>query len=507
MLIFDQFEEVLTLDSTDREAKLSFFQQLGAALRNRDVWALFVIREDYLAGLEPYTRPIPTRLSNTYRLDLLGVEAAHQAIEGPAHSAQVRFTEDTADRLVDDLRRIQVQQPDGTMLEVPGPNIEPVQLQVVCYRLWQNLAADDAEIDANDLATIGDVNQSLAEYYASWVAEASRDTAVSERTIRAWFEHQLITESGIRSQVLMQPEASSGLENKAIWKLVDAHLVRAENRRNVTWFELAHDRLVAPIRQNNAAWFETNLSDLQRQAELWERSKRSDSLLVIGAALTAHLAWAEAHTGELNASEKEYLQASQEAEKLANEKIQQQEELKRLELERSRAEEKARNAARLRRLLIAAVFAAAAALVFAVFAFSQRSQAVQQRSLAQQNAATANAASTESAGNEAEAKGNLIVAQTQEAIAAAQKATAELARATATAALGTAVADRQIASEKEAVALTAQAKEAIERARAETNAKLANSRQLAAESEGMLNSNPRLAGLLAVEAYRTSDTR
>ena len=56
-----------------------------------------------------------------------------------------------------------------------------------------------------------------------------------------------------------------------------------------------------------------------------ERSKRSDSRLVIGAALTAHLAWAEAHTGELNASEKEYLQANQEAEKLANEKIQQQE--------------------------------------------------------------------------------------------------------------------------------------------------------------------------------------
>ena len=142
------------------------------------------------------------------------MEAAHQAIEGPAHSAQVRFTEDTADRLVDDLRRIQVQQPDGTMLEVPGPNIEPVQLQVVCYRLWQNLAADDAEIDANDLATIGDVNQSLAEYYASWVAEASRDTAVSERTIRGWFEHQLITESGIRSQVLMQPGKAAGWRTK-----------------------------------------------------------------------------------------------------------------------------------------------------------------------------------------------------------------------------------------------------------------------------------------------------
>ena len=108
-------------------------------------------------------------------------------------------------------------------------------------------------------------------------------------------------------------------------------------------------------------------------------------------------------------------------------------------------------------------------------------------------------ASTESAGNEAEAKGNLIVAQTQEAIAAAQKATAELARATATAALGTAVADRQIASEKEAVVLTAQAKEAIERARAEANSKLANSRQLS-PGPRIYDFQPGLAKLLAVEA-------
>ena len=32
-LIFDQFEEVLTVNTTDREAKIAFFQQLGSALR------------------------------------------------------------------------------------------------------------------------------------------------------------------------------------------------------------------------------------------------------------------------------------------------------------------------------------------------------------------------------------------------------------------------------------------------------------------------------------------
>ena len=37
---------------------------------------------------------------------------------------------------------------------------------------------------------------------------------------------------------------SAGLENTVIDDLVNAHLVRAEARRNMTWYELAHDRLI-----------------------------------------------------------------------------------------------------------------------------------------------------------------------------------------------------------------------------------------------------------------------
>jgi hypothetical protein len=44
LLIFDQFEEVLTRDPTDRAAKEAFFKELGAALRDRGRWALFAMR-------------------------------------------------------------------------------------------------------------------------------------------------------------------------------------------------------------------------------------------------------------------------------------------------------------------------------------------------------------------------------------------------------------------------------------------------------------------------------
>ena len=76
LLVFDQFEELLTLDPTDQEAKWVFIRQVGQALRNEGRWALFGIREDFLGALEPYLPAIPTRLTATYRLDLLRAETA-----------------------------------------------------------------------------------------------------------------------------------------------------------------------------------------------------------------------------------------------------------------------------------------------------------------------------------------------------------------------------------------------------------------------------------------------
>ena len=84
LLVFDQFEELLTLDPTDAAAKAEFMRQVGEALQNQGRWALFGIREDFLGALEPYLPAIPTRLAATYRLDLLRAEAAAQAIEAPA---------------------------------------------------------------------------------------------------------------------------------------------------------------------------------------------------------------------------------------------------------------------------------------------------------------------------------------------------------------------------------------------------------------------------------------
>jgi WD40 repeat protein len=310
LFIFDQFEEIMTVDPTDLPAKADFFEQLGTMLRNRDRWALFVMRDDYVAGLQSYLHYLPTRLRTRFRLDLPGPKAARQAIQQPAREAGITFEDAAAEQLVNDLRLVQVQRFDGTIAEQPGPAVEPVQLQVVCYRLWQHLPANKTHIEPADITALGDVDVALAAFYADQVALVTQKTGVRERLIRDWFEHQLITRQGIRGQVLQEAAQSQGLDNRAIYGLIDAHLVRAEKRRGATWFELAHDRLIAPVRSDNEQWFAQNLSELQRTAALWLRQGYPDNLLLVDAQLKQAEQWLATYTEALTDNEQEFLEAS-----------------------------------------------------------------------------------------------------------------------------------------------------------------------------------------------------
>ncbi|MEW6029055.1 MAG: hypothetical protein AB1554_06170 [Chloroflexota bacterium] len=309
VLVFDQLEEIVTSNPTDRAGKMDFFAQIGEALRDRNLWALFIIREDYLAGLDPFLRPVPTRLSNRYRLDLLDAQAAIQAIRQPSLDAGVGFDETAARRLVDELRRVRVQQPDGTTAEQLGIYVEPVQLQVVCRRLWTMRIVGDKEITLKEVEEAGSVDTALGDYYDFQVESVAADAQYPERKIREWIDRKLITQQGIRGQVQMAPGASEGLPNEVIQKLQEAYLVRGEQRGGSTWFELAHDRLIRPIRLSNESWFKDNLNAFQRQADAWNSQGRPDGMLMRSSAFKDARVWAVANRESLTDAEKDFLAA------------------------------------------------------------------------------------------------------------------------------------------------------------------------------------------------------
>ena len=320
VLIFDQFEEILTVSPNDRDGKRAFFEQIGELLRETDdgqpVWALFSMREEYIAALEQYLRPIPTRLGNTLRIDRLNTDNAELAIQNPAAAKGIPFTRDALKQLVEDLSKEQVQLPDGTIETQIGAYIEPVQLQVVCYRLWNKLPENTTSITPSELSLLGkDISSALGDYYNDSVRSIAAKEGVSERELRRWIERKLITEQGIRSQALKGQE-NPRLE-KAIATLVGAYLLRRETRRNATWYELSHDRLVEPVREANKAWLQQRETPFQHQAAIWEKENRPKGLLWHDETLEDTEKWAEVHKDELEYHEKDFLDACREAREVA----------------------------------------------------------------------------------------------------------------------------------------------------------------------------------------------
>lgn len=311
-LLFDQFEEILTAGTHEFAAKRAFFDQLAELLQDLKVWALFALREDYLAPLAAHASVLPTRLRTRYRLDMLARGAAREAVVRPAPAGGRTWSEPAVDKLLDDLATIKTQGADGQLVETTGQYIEPMQLQVVCRSLWERMPADDLRIDPADVDAFGNVTDALARYYADTVRRVASADKRNERTIREWIGEALISVNGVRTPVLKTPGASSGLPNLFIVKLVDAHLVRADLRGGVTWFELAHDRLVGPVRVDNERWVRDSLHPMQVQAALWDRQDRPETLLLSEQALADAERWAAEQFAVVE-PDRSFLAASREA--------------------------------------------------------------------------------------------------------------------------------------------------------------------------------------------------
>ena len=322
LLIVDQFEELFRTHPAFHRQRADFFSQLRGCLdEDPQLSLLLSLREDAVAELDPYAGLLPDRLRSRFRLELLATAPAMQAMQLPIRRHGVELTDAAARCLVDELRRVRIQRPDGSGEEILGPCVEPVHLQVVCHRLWSERVSGSRgdgrqTIDLPDVRSVGSIDSGLMSYYDEQVAAVAATTGTGERTIRDWVDHQLITEHGIRGQVLQGMGDSEGLPNEVVEALVDARLVRCEERRGAKWFELSHDRLVGPARTSNIAWREEHLHPMQRRADLWQQEGRPRSLLLSSSDLRRELAWVKAHDGELTANETNLLAASRRARRM-----------------------------------------------------------------------------------------------------------------------------------------------------------------------------------------------
>lgn len=469
VLIIDQFEEVFSTNVNAWSKREDFFRQLAQAMQaDPYLWVILVMREDYIAALDPYAHLVPGGLSIRYYMQRLSREAAIKAVKGPVETIRP-YVAGVAEKLVEDLSRIKFLKPDGTMGSQDGQYIEPVQLQVVCFGLWENLVGKDlaegstgTAITLEDVQDVGDVNQSLEKHYARRVKEVADRFRVNERDIRDWFGNKLITAGGIRNLVLRTLTNKAGELADEVIQALQSDLVRAEPRVGAIFYELTHDRLVEPIINNNREWQLNNSSYFHGQAIAWMESGRKEIHLLSDAALSQANLWAKENQDKLTRTDQEFLEAGEKR----------QAEAQRLEAERLDAE---------------------------------HARAEQERKLQAQQ--------LESAQKEAEAARKL--AAEQERFAREQARSAKQARLLTRIALSlfalaiiasvfagskgvTAQNNANIAATSEAIAET-------EKKKADDLAKTARARELASRADEAMDNSMDLSMLLSVEAFNITD--
>ncbi len=315
VLVLDQFEEILLIDPADQENQRIFFRELGDVLADGTVWALLAMREDYMGGLDRYLRYLPGHLSTRYRLEFLDRKAAAIAIQNPARDQGVEFTDKAAARLVDRLATVTKQMPGGGEEEVPAPYVQPVQLQVVCHKLWRSVSREKSQsfhtIGVKDVEEPTIVAAALSSYYAGVVKHVAIETRADEKVIRTWFESELITPQGYRSQTLTGPASDDIDPAKVLAELENGYLIRGDSRGDSTWYEIAHDKLVKPIQDDNDNWLRPYLEPWQLAARDW--ATNGDATRLIGGQ-ELRAAQRHAEKSAPTAMERLFLEASHRAE-------------------------------------------------------------------------------------------------------------------------------------------------------------------------------------------------
>ncbi|MBV7339237.1 AAA family ATPase [Chloroflexi bacterium TSY] len=321
VLIIDQFEEIFTSNSEHWGKREDFFMQLSQAIHQDELlWVVLVLRAEYVAELDPYARLLPGRLRTRFYMQSLDFEDAIVAITAPAQIGLRPFEQGVAEHLADNLRLIQTRD-HGTKI-YKGEFIEPLQLQVVCHRLWDILSRQQpaticetdlmSEAETEDLTQF--VNATLARFYDQIIFTTAHITSVPEVELRKWCEEQLITEAGTRNLVFRGPTQTGGVPNEAIDILTDRLLIHAVRRFAATFYELIHDRFINPILESNQEWYQRH--PLLELARAWEESGKNANKLLEGQLLTEAR---QAGNQDLGSLVVEYLNASQKADAVKRE--------------------------------------------------------------------------------------------------------------------------------------------------------------------------------------------
>jgi len=113
VIVFDQFEEFFTANADRWQERAPFFKQLSQALEEiPTLKVVFVMREEYIAQLDPLAELLPEKLRTRMHLERLRGNSARNAVVKPFQSRGLSFDAGAAEKLLAELSEIRVSEGD-----------------------------------------------------------------------------------------------------------------------------------------------------------------------------------------------------------------------------------------------------------------------------------------------------------------------------------------------------------------------------------------------------------
>lgn len=228
VFIFDQFEEIFTLNERQNKNNITeFFRNLSEILNDntieRNYRIVFCLREDYLYYIERYSETIPAFKRNRYSLQDLTRSEALEVITMP----QKNFVDSAcADEILQNLSNESTDQVNATILSL------------YMSRLYEIVAESGKASVTSDI-----IHQFGENIIESFYFDSIK--SISEKSV-AYLEDHLLTGEGFRHHVTYNDAISSGVKPEEIGTLINSRVLTKDSRNGHEYIEFSHD-VIAPI--------------------------------------------------------------------------------------------------------------------------------------------------------------------------------------------------------------------------------------------------------------------
>jgi KaiC/GvpD/RAD55 family RecA-like ATPase len=298
LLIADQFEELYTSCSDEKERQVFLNQLLETIEQTANFTLVLTLRADFLGYALSY-RPLADALQNAdVKLGPMNRQELQDAIAEPAQMLRVRIEEGLTGRILETVEK--------------SPGNLPL-LEFALMQLWAKQRNGQLTHDAYE--EIGGVEKALASYASKVYGGLSE--ADKQRAQRVFI--QLVRPGeGTEDTRRLATRAEVGEDNwDLVTRLADARLVvtgRDEGTGEET-VEIVHEALIREW-ERLRGWMESDRSFRTWQERLraairqWETSNNDEGALLRGTLLAEAEGWLQQRLGEISQPEWEFIQMS-----------------------------------------------------------------------------------------------------------------------------------------------------------------------------------------------------